>query len=135
MPGFRVPWINHHLILFIKVVKEIVKDKVITDTTDITDITVTTEDITVITNQVTTVMTELEELKKLVKNQNEIIERQQEDFKKQFLKQESYIKDSLEQRDKTLISTLREMQGSQKEIAASLLEEKNKKKWWQIWLR
>ena len=71
----------------------------------------------------------------LVKNQNEIIEEQQEDFKKQFLKQEAYIKDSLEQRDKTLISTLREMQESQKEIAASLSEEKNKKKWWQLWLR
>ena len=118
-----------------KAVKEIVKGKVITNTTDITDITVTTEDITVITNQVTTVMTELEELKKLVKNQNEIIEKQQEDFKKQFLKQESYIKDSLEQRDKTLVTTLREMQESQKEMAASLSEEKNKKKWWQIWLR
>ncbi|MFB2350849.1 DUF3967 domain-containing protein [Priestia megaterium] len=111
-----------------KAVKEIVKDKVITDTTDITDITV-------ITKQVTTVMTELDELKQLVKNQNEIIEKQQEDFKKQFLKQEAYIKDSLEQRDKTLITTLREMQESQKEIAASLSGEKNKKKWWQIWLR
>lgn len=104
-----------------KAVKEIVKDKVITD---ITDITAKTEDITVITKQVTTVMTELAELKQLVKNQNEIIEKQQEDFKKQFLKQEAYIKDSLEQRDKTLITTLREMQESQKEIATSLSEEK-----------
>jgi len=114
-----------------KAVKETVKDKVITD---ITDITAKTEDITVITKQVTTVMTELDELKQLVKNQNEIIEKQQEDFKKQFLKQEAYIKDSLEQRDKTLITTLREMQESQKEIATSLSEEKNKKKWWQRWL-
>ncbi len=101
-----------------KAVKEIVKDK------DITDITAKTEDITVITKQVTTVMTELDELKQLVKNQNEIIEKQQE----------AYIKDSLEQRDKTLITTLREMQESQKEIATSLSEEKNKKKWWQRWL-
>ncbi|MED4154349.1 DUF3967 domain-containing protein [Priestia aryabhattai] len=114
-----------------KAVKEIVKDKVITD---ITDITVTTGDITVITKQVTTVMTELDELKQLVKSQNEIIEKQQEEFKKQFLKQEAYIKDSLEQRDRTLITTLREVQESQKEIASSLSEEKNKKKWWQIWL-
>jgi len=110
-----------------KAVKEIIKDKVITDTTDITDITVTTEDITV--------MTELDELKQLVKNQNEIIEKQQEDFKKQFLKQEAYIKDSLEERDKTLITTLREMQESQKEIATSLSKEQAKKKWWQLWLR
>ncbi|MBU8855696.1 DUF3967 domain-containing protein [Bacillus sp. FJAT-26377] len=118
-----------------KAVKEIVqgKGKVITDTTDITDITVTTEDITVITNQVTTVMTEIEELKKLVKDQNVIIQKQQEDFKKQFLKQEAYIKDSLEQRDKTLVTTLREMQDSQKEIAATLSKEEDKKKWWQIW--
>ena len=114
-----------------KAVKEIVKDKVITD---ITDITVTTGDITVITKQVTTVMTELDELKQLVKSQNEIIEKQQEEFKKQFLKQEAYIKDSLEQRDRTLITTLREVQESQKEIASSLSEEKTKKKWWQIWL-
>ncbi|MCP1452185.1 MULTISPECIES: DUF3967 domain-containing protein [Priestia] len=115
----------------LKAVKEIVKDKGITD---ITDITAQIADITVITKQVTTVMTELDELKQLVKNQNEIIEKQQEYFKKQFLKQEAYIKDSLEQRDKTLIATLREMQESQKEIATSLSEEKNKKKWWQRWL-
>ncbi|MDP9726337.1 DNA-binding transcriptional MerR regulator [Priestia aryabhattai] len=120
-----------------KAVKEIIKDKVMTDTTDITDITditATTEDITVISKHVTTVMSELDELKQLVKNQNEIIEKQQEDFKKQFLKQEAYIKDSLEQRDKTLITTLREIQESQKEIATSLSKDQAKKKWWQIWL-
>ncbi|GAB1792313.1 DUF3967 domain-containing protein [Priestia sp. FSL P4-0332] len=120
-----------------KAVKEIIKDKVMTDTTDITDITditATTEDITVISKHVTTVMSELDELKQLVKNQNEIIEKQQEDFKKQFLKQEAYIKDSLEQRDKTLITTLREVQESQKEIATSLSKDQAKKKWWQIWL-
>ncbi|MGW9101958.1 MerR family transcriptional regulator [Priestia megaterium] len=117
-----------------KAVKEIIKDKVMTDTTDITDITATTEDITVISKHVTTVMSELDELKQLVKNQNEIIEKQQEDFNKQFLKQEAYIKDSLEQRDKTLITTLREVQKSQKEIATSLSKDQAKKKWWQIWL-
>ncbi|WJX02517.1 DUF3967 domain-containing protein [Priestia aryabhattai] len=117
-----------------KAVKEIIKDKVMTDTTDITDITSTSEDITVISKHVTTVMSELDELKQLVKNQNEIIEKQQEDFKKQFLKQEAYIKDSLEQRDKTLITTLREVQESQKEIATSLSKDQAKKKWWQIWL-
>ncbi|GAB1779642.1 hypothetical protein PMEGAS67_51190 [Priestia megaterium] len=120
-----------------KAVKEIIKDKVMMDTTDITDITditATTEDITVISKHVTTVMSELDELKQLVKNQNEIIEKQQEDFKKQFLKQEAYIKDSLEQRDKTLITTLREVQESQKEIATSLSKDQAKKKWWQIWL-
>ncbi|MCR8866482.1 DUF3967 domain-containing protein [Priestia megaterium] len=120
-----------------KAVKEIIKDKVMTDTTDITDITditATTEDITVISKHATTVMSELDELKQLVKNQNEIIEKQQEDFKKQFLKQEAYIKDSLEQRDKTLITTLREVQESQKEIATSLSKDQAKKKWWQIWL-
>jgi predicted RNase H-like nuclease (RuvC/YqgF family) len=117
-----------------KAVKEIIKDKVMTDTTDITDITATTEDITVISKHVTTVMSELDELKQLVKNQNEIIEKQQEDFKKQFLKQEAYIKDSLEQRDKTLITTLREVQESQKEMATSLSKDQAKKKWWQIWL-
>jgi len=117
-----------------KAVKEIIKDKVMTDTTDITDITATTEDITVISKHVTTVMSELDELKRLVKSQNEIIEKQQEDFKKQFLKQEAYIKDSLEQRDKTLITTLREVQESQKEIATSLSKDQAKKKWWQIWL-
>jgi hypothetical protein len=120
-----------------KAVKEIIKDKVMTgttDITDITDITATTEDITVISKHVTTVMSELDELKQLVKNQNEIIEKQQEDFKKQFLKQEAYIKDSLEQRDKTLITTLREVQESQKEIATSLSKDQAKKKWWQIWL-
>src|SRR6478752_7116345 len=102
---------------------------------DIKDITATTEDITVISKHVTTVMSELDELKQLVKNQNEIIEKQQEDFKKQFLKQEAYIKDSLEQRDKTLITTLREVQESQKEIATSLSKDQAKKKWWQLWLR
>ncbi|MEK1833411.1 DUF3967 domain-containing protein [Priestia megaterium] len=103
----------------LKAVKELIKDKVITD---ITDINPENTDITVITKQVTTVMTELNELKKLVQDQHEMIQKQQKDFQEQFQKQQEYIKNSLKQRDKTLVTTLREIQESQKEMAASVSE-------------
>lgn len=100
----------------LKAVKEIVRDEVITDTTDITN---TTMDITVMAKQVTTVMTEITELKQLVKEQNEFIRQQQK-----------YIDDRLEQRDRNLMAAIRDSQEVKKQlmqIAVAREAEKNKK--------
>ena len=67
-----------------KAVKEIVKNKVVTDTTDITN---KNADITIMARQVATVITEMAELKQLVKEQNELIKQQQK-----------YINERLEER-------------------------------------
>ncbi|RAS91309.1 hypothetical protein A3863_06450 (plasmid) [Priestia endophytica] len=77
-----------------------------------------------------TVMTELNELKKLVQVQNQIIQKQQKDFKEQLQKQQDYIESNLNHRDEILTATLRKMQESQQEIATSISNEKGKKKWW-----
>jgi hypothetical protein len=85
-----------------KAVKEIVKNEVITDTTDITN---KNADITVMARQVATVITEMAELKQLVKEQNELIKQQQK-----------YINERLEERYQKLMKSLRESQEERKAL-------------------
>jgi len=46
-------------------------------------------------------------------------------------KQQTFIEESLKQRDQMLMAAIREMMESKKQIAAA--EEKQEKKWWQWW--
>jgi DNA-binding transcriptional MerR regulator len=99
-----------------KAVKEIIKNKVVTDTTDITN---KNADITIMARQVATVITEMAELKQLVKEQNELIKQQQK-----------YINERLEERNQKLMKSLRESQEERKallQIAAAQEKKKQRK--------
>lgn len=52
---------------------------------------------------------------------------------KQLQSQQDYIKSSLEDRDRKLMSAIRESQEARKEIASAMSSVESKKKWWQIW--
>lgn len=67
-------------------------------------------------------------------NRFEAFTEQQENFNKELIeqlkKQQSYIENSLLERDKKLMEALRETQETRKLIAAA---EENKKPWWKFW--
>jgi len=73
----------------------------------------------------------IDKLMKHIETQEEYM-RKQDKFNQDLLKrldqQEKYILSSIEERDKSLTNSLREMQQTQKLIAAS-----QEKKWWEFW--
>ena len=106
----------------------------INDIDDITDIT----DITSISD--TDLSKILDEFKEYKKEQMQFNKEQMEFNKKlieQLEKQDHYIKNKLEERDKKLMLALKESMESRKEMAAAIeevKEERNKRKlWWKFW--
>ena len=80
----------------------------------------------------------IERLKRLEEKseQQEAHNQQQKAFNQELInqlqKQHEYITNSLEQRDKALMSAMKESMEAQKAIAASV-QEKKKKHWWEFW--
>lgn len=106
-----------------KAVQQIVKDEGI-NVSEITNSTTSTMDVEVINNQVSTLMKELEELKILMKEQNNLLQ-----------KQEKYIDEKLKERDLKLVAAIRQSQEEKREMLEkieTLIEEqrKDKKTFW-----
>ena len=80
----------------------------------------------------------IERLKRLEEKseQQEAHNQQQKAFNQELInqlqKQHEYITENLKQRDKALMSAMKESMEAQKAIAASVQEQK-KKKWWKFW--
>jgi DNA-binding transcriptional MerR regulator len=120
-----------------KAVKQLVKDEVISDITDISDMT---NDVTVISKQITAVMSDMTDMKQLLKEQNELIMQQHEDSKqeKEVLKQVLRgLENKVEQSKVESLRTSMELKKTLKEIAeneaAPTKEAEEKKKWYHFW--